>query len=537
MAGVALGAAALFCAYLRMARTMSTNADGAANARQAWDLLHGNILLHGWTLSDVSFYTTELPQYAIIELIYGLRADVVHAAAAMTYTLLVLLAAAVAKGRTTGRAALIRVGVALGLLLVPGLGAGYSVVLMTPDHTGTSVPVLATWLLVDRCGDGDRAVRRWVPWMVAPMLTWAQIGDPLALFIGALPLVIVSAVRLYRQSGRDPRSWRGLDAHLLGAGLLSIALALAALATVGWAGGFGIHPPIARFSNLADLGKHLAITVDSLTVNFGAYLPDGPGPLGELAGAVHIVGLALALGAVGLAGWRLVTRRRNSPGDRVADVLAVAIVINLVAYIASTQPGNVGTARQIVAVLPLGAALAGRLVGGAAVFQLRLRLGLVVAVALAALGGPLLAQTFTARSAPAEADRVSQWLDGHQLRYGLGAYWASHNVTLSTGGRVQVAPTFGSDRIRGYRWESRADWYDPAKHDARFIVFDLRLPGYGIPAVARAQFGEPVEEHFFGDFAVFVYDHNLLVGLPAMCVPAVRPSMADCPSLVPGRPA
>ena len=64
---------------------------GAANALQAWDMLHGNLLLRGWTVSDVSFYTTELPEYMGVELIRGLGSDVVHVAA-LTYTLLVLLA-------------------------------------------------------------------------------------------------------------------------------------------------------------------------------------------------------------------------------------------------------------------------------------------------------------------------------------------------------------------------------------------------------------------------------------------------------------
>jgi len=48
------------------------NSDGASNALQAWAMLHGNPLLRGWQLSDVSFYTTELPQYAALEAIRGL---------------------------------------------------------------------------------------------------------------------------------------------------------------------------------------------------------------------------------------------------------------------------------------------------------------------------------------------------------------------------------------------------------------------------------------------------------------------------------
>jgi hypothetical protein len=57
-----LGVIAAFAAYLQLARTRAINSNGAGNALQAWDMLHGNLLLHGWSLSDVSFYTTELPQ-------------------------------------------------------------------------------------------------------------------------------------------------------------------------------------------------------------------------------------------------------------------------------------------------------------------------------------------------------------------------------------------------------------------------------------------------------------------------------------------
>ena len=29
-------------------------------------MLHGNLMRSGWTLSDVSFYTTELPEYVLV---------------------------------------------------------------------------------------------------------------------------------------------------------------------------------------------------------------------------------------------------------------------------------------------------------------------------------------------------------------------------------------------------------------------------------------------------------------------------------------
>src|SRR5690242_4150049 len=92
-AGILLAAAVLCFCYWRQSQSVVLSSDGASNVLQAWDMLHGNLLLHNWWVSDVSFYTTELPQYMLIEALLGLGAWVVHVAAAMTYTLLVLLGA------------------------------------------------------------------------------------------------------------------------------------------------------------------------------------------------------------------------------------------------------------------------------------------------------------------------------------------------------------------------------------------------------------------------------------------------------------
>ena len=48
-------------------------------------------------MSDVSFYPTELPQYALLESFLGLHMQTAHVAAAMTYTLTFLLAVLLAR--------------------------------------------------------------------------------------------------------------------------------------------------------------------------------------------------------------------------------------------------------------------------------------------------------------------------------------------------------------------------------------------------------------------------------------------------------
>jgi len=132
-------------------------------------MLHGNLLLRGWTLTDVTFYTTELPEYMLTELGRGLGAGAAHTASALTYTLVVAGAALLAKGHATGREGLVRAAIAAGIMLAPPLAAT-GTLLADPDHVGTQVPLLAVWLVL------DRARPRWqVPVIVAMLLAWGRL--------------------------------------------------------------------------------------------------------------------------------------------------------------------------------------------------------------------------------------------------------------------------------------------------------------------------------------------------------------------------
>src|SRR5215471_15859943 len=123
LAGAAtLAGIVLFCCYLQLSRTYLLDSDGASNALQAWAMLHGNPLLRGWTLSDVSFYTTELLEYALVEMVRGLQADVLHVSAAISYTLVVLTGAMLARGRATGREGVVRMLIAAGIMIAPQFG-------------------------------------------------------------------------------------------------------------------------------------------------------------------------------------------------------------------------------------------------------------------------------------------------------------------------------------------------------------------------------------------------------------------------------
>src|SRR5260370_24605077 len=103
-------------------------------------MLHGNPMLRGWTVTYVSFYTTELPEYMLVEVIRGLHADVLHVSAAISYTLVVLTGGLLARGRAKGREGIVPMLIAAPILLTPPLRPGPFLLVSHPHHIRTPAP-------------------------------------------------------------------------------------------------------------------------------------------------------------------------------------------------------------------------------------------------------------------------------------------------------------------------------------------------------------------------------------------------------------
>src|SRR6185437_7122192 len=76
-----------------------------------------------------------------------------------------------------------------------------------------------------------------------------------------------------------------------------------------------------------------------------------------------------------------------------------------------------------------------------------------------------------------------------------------------------------------YQWEAFAGWYQPARHDARFVIAgtDPAAPGGGLPAAGvRARFGPPAAQYQVGQYVVMLYGYNLLTRLAVTSFPGAR---------------
>jgi hypothetical protein len=502
-----LGAIAAFACYLRLSRTRAVNSDGASQALQAWDMLHGNLLLHGWSLGDVSYYTTEVPQYILVESLRGLNQDVVHVAAAMTYTLAVLLAALLAKGTSSGRQAVVRVLIAVGIMLAPQLASGVNILLSSPDHIGTSVPVMAVWLIL------DHARPLWyIPVIAGVFLGWAVVADTLVVLIGVLPLAGVCAIRVFqaRAVERKPLASQWYDMALGAAALLGAAAGVLALHVIHARGGFYMPAPSTHLAHGKTLVHNLGITAQGLLLLGGADFLGLRLTASTVFTMLHVIGVVLAAWGTCLAAWRFLRDR-----DRVAQLLVVGVAINLGAYVLSTRAHVVTETREIDVVLPFSAALAGRLLGGQAQAG-RLKSALLAPLLLVVMLGYLvgLAGEISQPPVAAQNQQLTSWLAARHLHTGLSGYWESNVVTLTSGDRVQIRLVNASGgRLVPSTFEGKAEWYDPHRNTANFVVLFpgvAKYRGFTQEQAVLATFGKPARTYHVGAYTVLVWDKNLL---------------------------
>jgi hypothetical protein len=487
-----VGCMALFAFYLRISFTGHVTSDGANNALQASDMLHGHLLLHGWIIGDATYYTFDLPVLALTGIFFGLHDLTSHVASALTYLIVTVSAIALALADSRGLARMARCSVVVVVLTaMVHVESNTTYLLGAPDHTGTSAFFLVSFLLI------DRVPARWFtsPLLLA-ILCAGQIGDATVRYIAVPAVVVVCGYRMVA-----PRKVRTADAANALAAAVSVPLASVVRAVMLHLGAYQMVSPNTAVSRPGQWPHNAALAWHALRVLFGVETGSGSPSLARDAG--FLLGLACLLAAAAGFGRVLWTWRSAS---RAEQLLCAAIVLNISAYVISIRPIP-SNPYEVVAVLPCGAVLAARAcvpghIGGT------LRAGLATGLAAIAALLPLaIAAARPAATAPTAP--LSAWLTAHGLTYGLAGYWNSSVVTLESGNRVQIRAVAGYGRqVSRYDWETNTSWFDASRHDATFVITDLA--GNGLSPSAERYFGKPVKIDHVAHWEILIYQKNLL---------------------------
>ena len=485
------GGLALFAFFLRISLGSRVDSDGANNALQAWDLLHGHVLLHGWVIGDATFYFFELPLIGIAELLFGMGNLAFHVASALTYLIVAVCAVALAVTDSRGPARAARCAVVVAVLAAPLLTtSSVTLLLEEPDHIGTSAFLLVSFLLIDRAPG-----RRFTAPLLCVILCAGQLSDLTVRYVAVPAVLLVCGYRVLAA-----RKLRSGEAALVVAAAVSVPLESLLRAVMLHLGAYFMVAPMAQLSPMRLWAHNAAVTLLDVRILFGAVVaPDTR--LSGVGAAFGLVCLLAAVFGLGRVAWTWRAARRAE------QLLCVAIAFNIGVLLISVM-ATPWHSREIAAVLPCGAVLAARACVPARITGVPQALLAVTAAALAALV-PLAAAATEPSMRPPTAP-LAVWLEAHGLTYGIAGYWDASVVTAQSGDRVEIRAV---DIIRNKKifvpgWETNALWYNPSRYDARFVVADRH--GRDSFAAFEQHFGRPVATYRVASWFVLIYRTNLL---------------------------
>jgi len=345
-----------------------------------------------------------------------------------------------------------------------------------------------------------------------------MVGDSIILLTGIVPLVLVGTGRalagLIRRGKRPAAIWYELS--LAGAAAVAGVAGSFGPRVMAAVGGYRQSPVVAS-TDLSQLQHGSWAALRGFLELFGAnvfhitFLGTRPA-LEVVFVAVHLAGAVLAIWALGVGLARIFR-----PGELIVPVFTVAIVANLVAYMISTHAQDLLGAREMAAVLPLGAVLAGRVLGDRFAAWASAAKGWFVPVLSVLAAGYLATLGFGAAQAavPPPSQPLAGWLAAHGLTRGLASYWQANSTTVASGGKVVVSAVVPDvrDHLLPYRWESDLASYDPARHYANFVVADGPSVWPGMHLSAQLTFGRPARSYQVDGYTILVWNTNVLAKL------------------------
>ncbi|HUY05737.1 MAG TPA: hypothetical protein VMU99_00555 [Acidimicrobiales bacterium] len=502
------------------AHIFAGNSDGATVVLEGQSISSGNFWLHGWGLSNDSFWSIDAMFYALFVHIEGVTKAALHVVPALIAGFVILLGLWMVRDEDHSWRCVFAGGFLVLILALPNPDLSFFL-LQGPWHIGTALLCLIAFagLSSDRWGVGS---------VVAVLaLAAAFLGDLATVAFGMAPVIFAGLSEMARM--RSLR--RGLPS--VAAGLASIGLAEVGRLVLRHFGAFTLSNGITR----ATSNRYLTNVGHSMTWMTGLFGVKrlAIGPVSVLSGdAVNngsafsrIVHLPLLLVVTGGVAFALLTfvrglifgdrlGSRSSRSLRIDALLLSGIAGSVATYVYLCPNNNANYARYLIAAVIFGAILSARTVARAlqpmrrakSILPLALASILLVAAVAFATTGNL---SSSAATQPTES--LILFLEAHHLSIGVGDYWSSSVVTVSSGERVVIRPVITNRKriVVRYGRQSDASWYGGTRF--QFLVYNVKHPWRRINATtAITTFGRPKAAYGVGSFRIIVWPHPLSIG-------------------------
>ena len=204
-------------------RYIEWDADKANHLLQAKDIVSGNLFLRGWTLTGVSFITTDLVFYSIGYIFFGLSNKAIYTSTGLMISFLILSGLFVS---LHGKQTLIKSRLALYTLL--GAIPGAFFMFNSRVHDGAYIYTLfslmiAADLLSEKAIDNKKKKILYITMFC--LIAMGSFGDILTAIYAVLPILLFIFFRLITSSGNEHVRKSGF-VSLLSVGAVFLALLL-----------------------------------------------------------------------------------------------------------------------------------------------------------------------------------------------------------------------------------------------------------------------------------------------------------------------
>ena len=497
------------------------NSDGATVVLEGQSISSGNLLLHGWSLSNDSFWSIDAMFYAIYVHIEGVKDEALHVVPAFIAALVIVLGLWLVRDEDRSWRFYFAGGVVFLVLALPNPDLSFFL-LQGPWHVGTALYCLVAFAVL--------AEDRWNIGLVIAVVVLVAgfLGDLATVTLGMIPVTFAGLTEMVRM-----RSFRrGLPSAVVGP--VAFGIAELSRSILNHLGAFTLSNGITHAASsryMTNLGHSMTSMAGLLGVT---RLVIGPSSVLSANAMTNGSGLSrlvrlplLGIVAIGVAFSIYVFvrgmivgvhgDRRSARSLRIDALLLSGIAGSVATYVYLCPNNNADYARYLIAGLIFATVLSARTFARAlrrmhlprSILPLTL-VGMLLVTSIGIATGSEL----TKPRAHQPSAQLAVFLERHHLLIGIGDYWSSSIVTVTSGDRVIVRPVITdlTRTIVRYERQSDAAWYDRTKF--QFLVYDVTHPWRAINATtAITTFGRPKVAYVVGNYRVIVWPKPLTLSV------------------------
>ena len=524
----------LVCAFdiYAVAKQTPQNSDSVQGFMEAQSILHGNLLLSGWSLTSDNYLFTDTPFFVAYQILFGHRVEALAAVPWIIYVL-ILIACLAASIRSLKLSRHNVVALATIVLLV-GLPASRA---PSPDPLAPSAPLfladfhaasvllsLVSLILLAVLARASNVLDRpLLAATVALSCIMAVGSDPLTVIFAFGPAVLVLLIDVVLSGGE--RKYIGLMALVL----FSLAVGLAVPGLIFRLGGFHTVPIFGmKFVDAENLADNIRALMFGLLYSADAYIFGKQ--LFDIQTIAHLARLfGWVLGVASML-WTFSFLWRRWRRFLLDRMILVSIATLSAACVFSDQfsfdlKGDIFQGGRgkvyITPIIILSAVLVARVIPIAVARPPMRRLQIAAQAALVAFSAGLLVlqstSLLTKASSPAWVRdnpylQTGRWLEASGLTQGVGGYFDSTIIRALSDGGVGVNAVYAdaetNGRLESFVFDTNSRLYsgNPAPMFAIWREGDDPFNWYKVNAdTVGATYGPPTRiEHLPGGFVVEV---------------------------------